>query len=256
VLGLAALVGFVLVERSSANPMMPLDLFRSRTFSAANAVTFVVYGAIGTFFFLMVSFLQISLGYSPIAAGASTLPVTVIMLVLSARSGGLAQRIGPRIPLTVGPIIIAVGLLLLTGVEPGDSYLSAVFPGVVVFGAGLVLVASPITATALAGADESHAGIASGVNNAIARVAQLLAVAVVPVLVGITGDGFYVPATMTHGFHLAMIIAAALSVLGGVLAWFTIRSDALRPEPERQDQYSCPLAGPPPPAPRAEPART
>ena len=256
VLGLAALVGFVLVERSSANPMMPLDLFRSRTFSAANAVTFVVYGAIGTFFFLMVSFLQISLGYSPIAAGASTLPVTVIMLVLSARSGGLAQRIGPRIPLTVGPIIIAVGLLLLTGVEPGDSYLSAVFPGVVVFGAGLVLVASPITATALAGADESHAGIASGVNNAIARVAQLLAVAVVPVLVGITGDGFYVPATMTHGFHLAMIIAAALSVLGGLLAWFTIRSDALRPEPDRQDQYSCPLAGPPPPAPRAEPART
>ena len=253
VLGLAALVGFVLVERSSANPMMPLGLFRSRTFSAANGVTFVVYAAIGTFFFLMVSFLQISLGYSPIAAGASTLPVTVIMLVLSARSGGLAQRIGPRIPLTVGPVIIAVGLLMLTGIEPGDSYLSAVFPGVLVFGAGLVLVASPITATALAGADESHAGIASGVNNAVARVAQLLAVAVVPVLVGITGDGFYVPATMTHGFHLAMVVAAALSVLGGVLAWFTIRSDALRPEPERQDQYSCALAGPPPAAPSRRP---
>jgi EmrB/QacA subfamily drug resistance transporter len=253
VLGLVALVAFVLVERRSPNPMMPLDMFSSRQFSAANLVTFVVYGAIGTFFFLAVAFLQVSLGYTPIAAGAATLPVTLLMLGLSARSGALAQRIGPKIPLTVGPLVAAAGMLMLTQVNPGDAYVASVLPGVVVFGLGLVLVVSPITATVLAAADESHAGIASGINNAVARVAQLLAVAVLPVVAGITGRGFYDPATMTHGFHVAMVVAAALAVGGGVLAWLTISADALHAEPVRRGQapvevssdYSCSLAGPP-----------
>ena len=253
VLGVAALIAFLLVERGSPNPMMPLNMFRSRQFSAANAITFVVYAAIGAFFFLSVSFLQISLGYSPIAAGAATLPVTVLTLVLSARSGALAQRIGPRIPLTVGPILVACGLLLLTQLNPGDSYVAGVLPGVVVFGLGLVLVASPITATVLAGAATSHAGIASGINNAVARVAQLLAIAVLPLVAGITGDGFYVPATLTHGFHISMVVAATLAAAGGVLAWFTISDDALKAKPDERGQapvavstdYACPLSGPP-----------
>jgi MFS family permease len=256
VAGVAAFVGFLIVERRSPNPMMPLGMFSSRQFTAANLVTFAVYAAIGGFFFLVVSFLQISLGYSPIAAGAATLPVTFLMLVLSARSGALAQRIGPRIPLTVGPLTIAVGLLMLRGIDPGDSYVSSVLPGVVVFGLGLTLVASPVTATVLAAADQRHAGIASGINNAVSRVAQLLAVAVLPVVAGLTGQKFYDPSAMTDGFHVAMIVAAALAAAGGVIAWLGISDDALRAEPERRGQppvavpahYSCALAGPPPQA--------
>src|SRR2546423_7232160 len=129
--GVAALVAFLLAERRSPNPMMPLTMFSSRQFSAANLVTFVVYAALGGVFFLLVAFLQISLGYSPIAAGAASLPVTVLMLLLSARSGALAQRIGARIPLTVGPFVIAAGLLLMLRIDPGDSYVSSVLPAVI-----------------------------------------------------------------------------------------------------------------------------
>src|SRR5947209_6637348 len=159
----------------------------------------------------MVSFLQISLGYSPIASGAATLPVTALMLLLSARSGALAQRIGPRVPLTVGPLVVAIGLLMLTGVNPGDSYVTSVLPGVVVFGLGLTLVVSPVTATVLAAADARHAGMASGINNAVSRVAGLLAVAVLPTIAGLGGDKFYDPKAMAHGFRIAMIAAAALA---------------------------------------------
>jgi EmrB/QacA subfamily drug resistance transporter len=252
-IGFLALAGFLVTEWRSPNPMMPLSMFRSRQFSAANLVTFVVYAAIGGFFFFLVSFLQISLGYSPTEAGASTIPVTLLMLVLSAQSGALAQRIGPRIPLTVGPLAVAIGLLLLTRTNPGDSYLTGVFPGVLIFGLGLTLVASPVTATVLAAADERHAGIASGINNAVARVAQLLAVAGLPLVAGISGDRFYIPADMTDGFHTAMAVAAGLAAAGGVIAWFTISDDALSAEPEKRGQppvevathHSCALGAPP-----------
>ena len=230
--GVAALVAFVLVERRSSNPMLPLGIFASREFTAANLVTFAVYGALGGFFFLFVSFLQISMGYSPIQAGAATLPVTALMLVLSARTGALAQRIGPRLPLTIGPLVIAAGLLLMTRIEPGDSYASSVLPAVVVFAFGLALVVAPVTATVLAAADARHAGIASGVNNAVARVASLLAVAVLPLIAGLTGDSFYDPASMTDGFGVAMMACAALAAAGGVLAWFTISNDVLETEQE------------------------
>jgi EmrB/QacA subfamily drug resistance transporter len=242
VAGAVALVAFVFAERSSKNPMLPLRLFKSRQFSAANAVTFVIYAALGGFFFLLVSFLQISLGYSPIAAGAASLPVTGLMLVLSPHSGTLAQRIGPRIPLTVGPLLVAAGMLMLTGVEPGDQYASSVLPGVVVFGLGLTLVASPVTATVLAAVDPSHAGVASGINNAVARVANLIAVAALPVIAGITGRRFYDPAAMTHGFHTAMYVSAAVAASGSVIAWLTISDKVLSAAPT---DYSCPIAGPP-----------
>lgn len=246
--GVFALAAFLMVEKRSPSPMMPLTMFSSKQFSAANLVTFVVYTALGGVFFLLVSFLQISLGYSAIEAGAASLPVTAILLVLSARSGALAQRIGPRIPLTIGPIVIAAGLLLMTRIAPGDSYVAAVLPAVIVFGLGLALVVAPVTATVLAAADDRNAGIASGINNAVSRVGGLLAVAVLPLIAGLTGDKFYDPQAMTDGFHMAMVVCAVLSALGGVFAWLTISSEVLhgdgddeqpRDEPDPSDVYSC-----------------
>jgi EmrB/QacA subfamily drug resistance transporter len=251
--GVVALVAFLLVEKTSPNPMMPLGIFASRQFSAANLVTFAVYAALGGVFFLLVSFLQISLGYSPIAAGAASLPVTALMLLFSARAGALAQRIGARIPLTIGPFVIAAGLLLMTRIEPGDSYVSSVLPAVIVFGAGLTLVVAPVTATVLAAADARHSGIASGINNAVSRVAGLLAVAVLPLIAGLTGDAFYNPSAMTDGFHTGMLACAGLSVVGGVLAWLTISDDVLEAEPQPEggtpdrlgNDYMCPVSGAP-----------
>jgi EmrB/QacA subfamily drug resistance transporter len=251
--GVVALAAFVLGERRSRNPMMPLEIFASRQFSAANLVTFVVYAALSGFFFLLVAFLQISLGYSPIAAGAASLPVTALMLLFSSRSGALAQRIGARIPLTAGPLVIAAGLLMMTGIEPGDGYVSAVLPAMVVFGVGLTLVVAPVTATVLAAADARHSGIASGINNAVARVAGLLAVAVLPAIAGLTGDSFYDPVAMADGFDVAMVACGVLAALGGMLAWLTISDDVLEAEPASDGgtpdhaatDYSCAVAGPP-----------
>ena len=253
VVGVAALIGFLMMERRSPNPMMPLDIFSSRQFSAANLVTFTVYAALGGFFFLFVSFLQISFGYSPIAAGAASLPVTAIMLALSARSGALAQRIGARIPLTIGPLVIAASLLWMMRIEPGDSYLTGILPMVIVFGLGLTLVVAPVTATVLAAAATRHSGIASGINNAVSRVASLLAVAVLPLVGGITGDLFYSPSAMTHGFQVAMAACAGLAALGGIIAWFTISSEVLHAEAEPDgdtpgrlaSDYSCAVSGTP-----------
>ncbi len=251
--GVLALLAFFWEERRSPNPMLPLEIFSSRQFSAANAVTFVVYAALGGFFFLLVSFLQISLGYSPIEAGSASLPVTGLMLLFSARAGALAERIGPRIPLTVGPLIVAIGLLMTTGISPGDSYLTAVLPAILVFGAGLTLVVAPVTATVLAAADSRHSGIASGVNNAVARVAGLLAVAVLPAVAGLSGDAFYDPTAMEDGFRMAMVVCAALAAAGGVLAWLAIDPGVLHAEaepggdtPERlAEDFTCGVAGPP-----------
>ncbi len=251
--GVIALVAFVLAERRSANPMMPLGMFSSRQFSAANLVTFVVYAALGGVFFLLVAFLQISLRYTPIEAGAVLLPVTALMLVFSARAGALAQRIGARIPLTVGPLVIAAGLLLMTQIRPGDDYLTSVLPAVLVFGGGLTLVVAPVTATVLAAADSRHSGIASGINNAVSRVAGLLAIAVLPIVAGLTGDDFYNPVKMVHGFHMAMVVCAALAVFGGILAWLTISSEVLAAEPDQPAEavdractdFSCGVAGTP-----------
>lgn len=236
--------------------MLPLDIFSSPQFTGANLVTFVVYAALGGVFFLLIVFLQVSLGYSPIAAGAASLPITALMLVLSARAGALAQRIGPRLPLTLGPIVIAVGMLMMRGIDVGDGYVEAVLPPVIVFGLGLTLVVAPITATVLAAADPNHAGMASGVNNAVARTAQLAAVAVFPLIAGLSGSDYQNPAAMADGFDKAMLAAAILSAAGGVLAWVTISNDVLEraEEPGREPcrdalreapDYHCAIAGTP-----------
>ena len=242
VAGVAALVAFLWAEARSANPMMPLGIFSSRQFAAANMVTFVVYAALSGVFFLLVAFLQVSLSYSPMAAGAASLPVTVLMLVLSARSGALAQRIGPRIPLTAGPLIIAAAMLLMTTIDPGDGYLTGVLPAVVLFGLGLTLVVAPVTSTVLAAADIGHAGVASGVNNAVSRVAGLLAVAILPAVAGISGGRFYDPVAMTDGFGTAMVVCAVLAAGGGALAWATIRS---HPPAPAETHFSCAVGGTP-----------
>jgi EmrB/QacA subfamily drug resistance transporter len=223
VIGVVALAAFLMVEARKANPMVPLDIFRSQQFSGANAVTFAVYAALGTVTFLLVVHLQTDLGYSALEAGASLLPITACMLLLSARAGALAQRIGPRLPMTVGPLVVAVGMVLLGRVDPGTTYWETVFPAALVLGIGLSLTVAPLTATVLGAVEDSHAGIASAINNSVARIAGLLAVAVLPAAAGLTAaQGL----DLVDGFSRAMYIAAVLSAVGGVLAVLTIRRAA------------------------------
>jgi MFS family permease len=242
---MVGLLGFVVAERRAAHPMLPLEIFASRQFTAANLVTFVVYGALGGVFFLLVVVLQGSLGYPPVAAGAATLPVTALMLTLSSRSGALAQRIGPRLPLTVGALLIAGGMLLMTRIAPGSGYAATVLPAVLAFGLGLAATVAPVTATTLAAVDERQAGTASGVNNAVARTAGLLAVALLPPIAGLTGEAFRQPQMLAAGFHTAMLLTAGLAAAGGLLAFATISNDVLAEQPSAAHPVSCAVAGPP-----------
>jgi EmrB/QacA subfamily drug resistance transporter len=222
--GLTSLAGFVAVERVVRHPMLPLEIFQSRQFTAANLVTLIVYASLSIMFFLLSVHLQQVLGYSPLQAGAAMLPVSGLMLALSARAGHLADRIGPRVPMTIGPMAIAVGLALVSRVPMDATYLASILPGLLVFGLGLSLTVAPLTATVLAAAPTSHAGSASGVNNAISRGAGLLAIAVIPGLTGLTGDAYHDPAVFALGFRAAMRISAVLAAGGGLLAWMLIRN--------------------------------
>lgn len=232
-IGLGSLAGFVAAERRVRHPMLPLEIFRSWQFSAANLVTFIVYASLSIMFFLFVVHLQQVLGYSPLQAGAATLPVTGLMLALSAPAGMLADRIGPRLPMTIGPLGIAAGLALLSRVQAEATYFGTILPGLLVFGLGLSLTVAPLTATVLAAAASKHAGIASGVNNAISRGAGLLAVAAIPGLTGLTGDAYRDPVIFASGFRAAMRISAALAAAGGLLAWLSIRNEVARPADSR-----------------------
>jgi EmrB/QacA subfamily drug resistance transporter len=230
-IGIAALAGFIAIERRSSHPLIPLDIFTSRQFTAANLVTFALYAALGSVFFLMAITLQVSVGLSPLLAGASLLPLTLIMLLLSARAGALAARVGPRRPMTFGPLIVAVALLLMLRIGPGSSYLLDILPAVIILGLGLSLTVAPLTAAVLAAAESRHAGVASGVNNAVARTAGLLAVAVLPIVMGLSGDDYQRPVPLAHGFHIAMSWCAGLVALSAVIAWFGIRDDVLTESP-------------------------
>jgi len=232
-IGLGSLAGFVAAERRVRHPMLPLEIFRSWQFSAANLVTLIVYASLSIMFFLFVVHLQQVLGYSPLQAGAATLPVTGLMLALSAPAGMLADRIGPRLPMTIGPLGIAAGLALMSRVQAEATYFGTILPGLLVFGLGLSLTVAPLTATVLAAATSKHAGIASGVNNAISRGAGLLAVAAIPGLTGLTGDAYRDPAIFASGFRAAMRISAALAAAGGLLAWLSIRNEVARPADSR-----------------------
>ena len=224
--GAVLLALFIWVEDKEPQPMLPLGVFRSRQFTAANAVTFVVYAALGGLLFLVPVVLQVVSGYSPLEAGASLLPVTFLMLTLSSRSGALASRIGPRLQMSVGPLVIAASFLLFIRIGGSGGYFSEVLPAVLVFGLGVSIMVAPLTATAMAAAPADHAGVASAVNNDVARAAGLIAVAVLPALAGITGQSYLHPAALAHGFRVSAVISAVFCVAGGVLAALTIRNPA------------------------------
>jgi EmrB/QacA subfamily drug resistance transporter len=226
--GVAGLALFVVAEMRSPHPMLPLSIFRSRLFSATNAVTFVVYAALSGVFFLLVVDLQVVAGFSPMVAGAALLPVTILMLLLAARGGALGQRIGPRIPMTVGPVVAGIGVFLFAGIGPGATYLRDVLPGATLLGVGLSLTVAPLTATVLGAVDDRHAGIASGVNNAVARAAGLLAVAAVPLVVGVTPAVYAHPVQFGAAAGRGLLVCAGLLVLGGLLSWATVRGPARR----------------------------
>jgi EmrB/QacA subfamily drug resistance transporter len=233
---LASLIGGVLLlalfvgwERRARTPMLPLGLFRSRQFTATNLVTFIVYAALGGALFLLPIQLQQVSGYTALETGISLLPVTAIMLTLSARSGALAARIGPRLQMTAGPMIVGAGMALFARIDKGGSYLTEVLPAVIVFGLGLAATVAPLTATVLAAVSARRAGIASAVNNAVARVASLIAVAVLPAAAGLTGSAYLHPARFSAGFHSAVLLTAGMCVLGGAVAAAAIRNP--RPAP-------------------------
>jgi EmrB/QacA subfamily drug resistance transporter len=204
--------------------LVPLELFGSRTFTAANAMTFLVYGALGAGLLLLVLQLQVSSGYGPIAAGLATLPLTLAMLLLSSRFAALAQRIGPRIPMSVGPLVCAAGMALLATVGRDAPYLRSVFPGVLVFGLGLAGLVAPLTATVLASAPDRHAGIASGLNNAVARAGSLLAVAAIPAAVGLGGADYRDPDALTSGYRSGLLVCAALLTAAAAVSWAGLRT--------------------------------
>jgi EmrB/QacA subfamily drug resistance transporter len=220
--GAVGLAAFLLREHRAAAPTLPLEVFRTRQFAATTAVTFIVYGALGGAIFLLPTQLQVGSGYSPLASGLALLPLPVIMLALSARSGRLAGRIGPRLQMSVGPIVTGAGLALLTSATYGSSYVLHVLPGVVVLALGLAITDAPLTATAMNAVPERHSGIASAVNNDAARLGGLLAVAVLPPLVGLTGLDYLHPGALAAGFRTAVLTAGAVCAVGGLLAAFTI----------------------------------
>jgi len=217
------LIAFLLVERRATDPMLPLGIFRSRQFSGANAATLANYLAIGATFFFLSLQLQDVLGYSALAAGAASFPATGIMMLFSAQAGRLGQELGPRVPMTIGPLVLGVGVFMLAGVGRGDGYVESILPGVVIFGIGMTIFVAPLTIAVLGALPDDRAGIASAVNNAATRFAQLLSSSALPAAAGIGAGTAVGPGAFSAGFETAMLIAAAMAVVGGGIAWLTVR---------------------------------
>ena len=238
---------FLLLEHRQARPMLPLALFRVRQFSGANAVTFAVYAALGGALFLLPIELQLVAHYSPLASGLALLPLTFVMLLFSARSGQLSARIGPRLQMTFGPFVVGAGLVLLTRATQPGGYFTQVFPAVLLFAVGLATVVAPLTATAMGAAPAEHSGVASAVNNVVARAAGLLAVALLPLLSGLIGASALGSSALAAGFRSAMLISGAVSATGGVIAALTIRNPARTPPLVRQycRTWHCAVGNPP-----------
>jgi MFS family permease len=257
-----AAAAFVVDQRRSPAAMVPPSAVADRVFVATNVVTVLVYAALGGIFFLLVLHLQVVAGFSAIAAGTALLPVTVVMLLLSGRAGALAGRIGPRLPMAAGPLLAAVGVLGMLRVGTDASWLVDVAPPVTVLGLGLALTVAPLTATVLGAVEDRYAGVASGVNNAVARTGQLLAVAALPLVVGLSGSDYADPAQMAPAFRTSMVICAALLAAGGLVAAATVPGRPLRParpaEERAATDHQCALTGTPmqpPHAGEAEPTR-
>ena len=223
VAGVALLVAFVIGESRSPAPMLPLGVFRSRPFSATNIVTFLVYAALGGMILWLVITLQVVAGISPMRSGLALVPLTICMLLFSPLSGAVSEKVGPTLPMTVGPLIMAASVAALTRVDSNTSYLVDVIGPTIVFGIGLAATVTPLTATVLAAVPDHQAGIASGVNNAVARTGGLLAIAVLPLVTGIGADGFDDAATLRPAFVIAMWSCAALLAAGGLLSAAFVR---------------------------------
>ena len=248
--GVLLLSAFGWWERRSPAPMLSLSLFRSSQFTSTNVVTFIIYGAIGGALFLLPIQLQEVSGYSALEAGISLLPVTAITLALSARSGALAARIGPRLQMSVGPVLVGAGIGLFTLIGPSGTYLTEVLPGVALFGFGLAVTVAPLTSTVLAAVPAEHSGMASAVNNDVARAASLIAVALLPAAGGLSGDDYRHPEVFSAGFHTASLVSAGLCLAGGLLAAATIRNpsraEAAR-RPAQKHALHCAIDAPPQP---------
>lgn len=219
-------VAFVLRQMRAAHPLVPPSLFSDRVFTAANLMTLLVYGAFGAAMFVLALQLQISLRWSALDAGLATLPVTIALLLLSSRASALSARIGPRLPMALGPLTCAAGLLLLARAAAGTSYWAGVLPGITVFALGLALLVAPLTSTVVAAVPDEYAGTASGINNAVARAGSLLAVAALPAVVGLSGREYADPAAMTVAHHDAMLLCAAMLAAGGTVSWWGLRGTA------------------------------
>ena len=217
--GVAAFALFVGYERRVRQPMLKLDLFSRRNFAIANIETFAMYAGVAILFFFLVIYLQQVTGYGAFKTGLTTLPETAVMFALSRRAGALADRFGPRLFMSAGPLLSAAGILLLARLGRHVSFLTDLLPALLVFSLGLAVSVAPLTATVLADADESDAGIASAVNNAVARVAGLVGVAVVGAVVAgaLAGNGFAANQHSVRAFHEAMLICAALFAASGAI---------------------------------------
>ncbi|WP_329118828.1 MFS transporter [Streptomyces sp. NBC_01353] len=245
-LGFVVGAAFVLVERRRGETaMVPPSVFASRLFTVVNLVTLCVYAALGGFFFLATLQLQVVSGYSALAAGTALLPTTVLMLLLSAKAGELGEKIGPRIPLTVGPLLCAGGMMLMLRVGEDASYVQDVLPAMVVLGLGLTVVVAPLTATVLASVDVARAGLASGINNAAARAAGLLAVAALPTLAGMGPEAYRSAEEFGETFRRAMPMCAGLMVAGAVLAWATVRVPVGGADCHPECKVHCGVTAPP-----------
>ena len=215
-LGIVAFIAFLWRERAAKQPMVPLALFTVRNFAWGNLTTTFVYGAISLGGFLLVVFLQQVAGYPATLAGLATLPVTIISILLSSRIGALAGRCGPRVFMTVGPLIAAVGFILYAFAGAHPYYWTQILPGVILFGFGMTITVAPLTSAILGAIDERQAGIGSAINNAVSRVAGLVAIAFVGLIVG--------PQLGVAGFQRGMLVTAVLLVLGGVTSCIGIRN--------------------------------
>jgi EmrB/QacA subfamily drug resistance transporter len=253
--GIVTIVSLVVLwrwERGRDHAVVPFDLFADRTFAVTNGLTFAIYGGMGVLFFLLSIQLQVTSGWSPVESGAALLPVTVLLFVLSSRMGAVATRIGPRLPLTFGPLVASAGMLLLTRAGPDATFVADVLPGAVVFGLGLSAIVAPVTSTALGAVPDERVGAASGVNNAVARTGGLLAVAGIPTVVGLTGDALSDPVRLDAGFTDAMFIAAGIVAGAGIAAFALLPRSAVTdtvpdtvPDPARVVLARCPVDGQP-----------
>lgn len=212
VLGVLSGLAFLYTEKRSHDPMMPPGLFRSRNFTGSNLMTFLNYGALGGFLFAFVIYVQAALHYSSIKAGVSTLPLPIALFLLSKRFGALSAKIGPRIFMTVGPLLVGLGILMLYGLDNGAGYITHILPAMVIFGLGMSVLVAPLTVTVMASVAESSSGIASGINNVMARVSGLVAVAAL----GIFGAHSY--------YKFAILLCGTMALAAGVISWFLIEN--------------------------------